>query len=594
MIALSPVTGNIFGTPFTLSISGDYSVNWGDGNVESASTTISHIYSAANEYTVYVTNCDTTSSFSITALGSFFFDDSLIIAYDSLSAYTGCLNTLTLNLSSQSQTTTINLYNSGSSAQPAYTNESFWKHLNPEWGFYDVDGNNITQISIEGTPVYIDSHIVGYTAMSAVDFKDDMYGNRVLFFTVEELDKNVKINSRAYAALPYAVSAIVPTNLYITSDGLLPINELQWSDHDIPFMTSVVNSDLSCSTITHYACGYLTDIRFAAGCYGVPPETYTINTTTIDLQDENCFYTGGYTHQILNIPLSAIGENEMQFSTVECGENPVEAELEYIRRSPFQMVLTASGIFNIAGTVYSLTGQSEPFNIYRFENFHDFYRHGEEVNVYDLIKKYNHYNLDELPVFDQYLSSVFGAGDSLGKVYDKIQNLASDHNDLDVCTIDSIYDIAAKLDADILDFGLEFPEELRRIMDFTSIPLQKLIGSRKRKDGKITELIAPSDVISEGEIIAYREAGGSSEFDYYEVESTMMLSQLTGLGDISNVCFYRWQDNNQTVVVDSVINYNDPRNMLNRNSIKSSEWYTDNGILDETLNYILTKNLLNN
>jgi hypothetical protein len=598
MISVSPVTGNIYDTVFTLTtsgLSGEYVVNWGDGIIEDVSSTVSHIYSSANIYDVIITDCLSSNTFSLSAFRGLFFEDGLVITYDSLSAFAGCKNTLTLNLSSQTPYTTINLYNSGSSAQPAYTNDSFWSHLNPEWGFYDTEGDNITTIDMTGTPVYSGTNIIGYTAFSDVDFKDDIYGERVLFFTVDKKEKNTKINSRVYAAVPYSVSAIAPTNLLITSDGLIPINTIQWSDHDIPFVTSVVNSDLSCSTITHYACGYLTDVKFVDGCYGLATESYTISTSSINLFDENCFYTGGYLQQVLNIPLSAIEENEIIFETVECGVNPAEASKNTIRRSPYQMTLTASGVFNVAGTVYTLTGQSNPFNVYRFENFHDFYRYGEETNVYDLIKRYNHFDFNELPKFDQYMESIFGPGDTLGKVYDKIQNLNKDHQDLDICNIDSIYDIADKLDADVFNFGLLFPEELKRIMDFTSVPLQKLIGSRVYADGKITELIESNDTISESEVIAYKESGMDT-FGYYEVPQTMVLSELSSVSlfsDISQFCFYRWQDSSKKIVVDSLINYDDSRNMLDPSLTNSSDWYNDNGVLDEMYSYILTKNLLN-
>ncbi len=595
MFTITPLTGNIFDTVFTVSsfgYSGEYLIDWGDDSIDNISSSFGqHIYTKKGSYDIDISNCQTISSFSVSAFSTFF-EDTISVTTSSLSAYTGCLNQLNINLSATDVITTINLYARNSQSKPAIVNTSFWNHLSPEWAFYDVDNSHISSIDIQGVPVYSGTNILGYTATSAVFFKDDMPGLVDLLFTVQQNECNASINSRAIASLSYKSVSAIPTKLNITTDGLRPFSSFQWSDVDIPYVVTV-GYDQECSTILHYASGYLTDIKLVNGCYGLSPTAYQ-QPIISDGFIIPCLSSNHFVTKTLFIPSSAISDDVYSYSTIECGENPDEQSREILRRSPLQMVLTATGIFNVNGINYTLTGQSSPFDVYRFENFYEFYRKGEDTNIYDLIKQYNHFDFDELPMFDSYMKSIAGPGDTLGKMYDKIVNFHSDHADLDLCTIDSLYDAALKLDTDVIDFGLEFPEELKRFMNLSTIPLQKLVGIRGKLDGKVGEIINNSDTVISGEVIAYKEVGGEF-FDFYESPNTSTLLNLTAFPYYDNrdaYCFYRWNLNTDSVV-DSIINYNDPRNKLNRSLINSDDWYDDEGVLDETINYILTKNLLN-
>ena len=125
-----------------------------------------------------------------------------------------------------------------------------------------------------------------------------------------------------------------------------------------------------------------------------------------------------------------------------------------------------------------MTGTSAPFNVYRFENFNAFYRKGEDMTLYDIYKKYSHFDIEQQPLFNSYLSASLADIDSFGGLYDKIKNFAKDTSDVDLCTIDNLYSVAEKMDYSLDDFGLNFPSELSRYMNMFSIPLQKLIGTR--------------------------------------------------------------------------------------------------------------------
>ena len=263
------------------------------------------------------------------------------------------------------------------------------------------------------------------------------------------------------------------------------------------------------------------------------------------------------------------------------------------------------------------------FDILAFENRHAFYRKGEDYNVYEILKTALPFDIGAYPNFNSYLSAVAGEGDSLGVAYDKIDNFTKDHSDIDLCTYDSLINKAEMFDSEIDDFGRQMPEELKRIFNFSTIPLQKLIGTRCvcntnfincngcvgknicticnfDKRSNLGSQILLTDYITAGETILYKEAGGEL-YNFYTVQNqSSNVYQLKNLSaepfysnNLNNYCFFKWEKTPQNNPVQSVVNYKDSRNMLNPSLSTNEDWYADNGIVEEMFNYILTKNLLN-
>jgi hypothetical protein len=284
--------------------------------------------------------------------------------------------------------------------------------------------------------------------------------------------------------------------------------------------------------------------------------------------------------------------------------------------------LSAFGTFYYNNVKYSLSGKSDSFDVCAFENRHQFYRKGEDYNVYNILQQALPFEMDQYPNFDSYLSAVMGEGDSLGKVYDKISNFDKDHSDVDLCTPSALIDKYNKFDDDFDDFGLELPEELKRIFHFSSIPLQKLIGTRCvcntnfvnchgcqatnicnickfDKRSNLGEKILLKENVSAGETILYKEnnsdifnflvieAQDSTVYPLYSISAHNIISK-----GIDNFCFYRWDKTPQNNPIQSVVNYKDDRNMLNPSLSTNEDWFKNNGIVEEMFNYILTKNLI--
>lgn len=619
MISISPLSGYKFRTTFTTQLSPS-SINpiisWGD-NTFSHTSTATHVFSAHGIFNVLVSNCAETSAFSLSVLRGEFFENNIQISYsDNLSAYAGCSKTFNIAVSSVSPSATVFLYASGSNSVPYITPRTFWSHLNPEWEFQNVNGSPIAELTMNGTAVYnSSSQLLGYSALSTVYFIDDMPGNPILFFTMKIDEYNMPINSRVYSALSYSVSSQTPKNLHITADGINDINITQWADVNMPYTITVHGNQ--CNSIVYNASGYLTQIDIIQNCFGIDSDNYTRFLSAVNLTDSNCRPTGGYSINNLFLSSAFLSADQLysNYSTEACDPNIEDIEYHKKRITPLNIVLSAHGLFNINGTIYSLSGTSAPFNIYPLENIHKYYKKGEEKTTYDIIKRYSHFDLDQLPNLDNYCRIV--AGEDGIDFYGKTQNFAKDHMDIDVCSIKSLQDIASKKAVSIDTFDLSYPKEIEKFIDDFSIPLSKLIGTRCvcnmnfncqnccgknictvcgfDKKNNLGKPLTSSSPVSANQVLIIRE-DRSEIYEFYNVTQNTIVMNLTGFPfdekGIDKFCFFEWNQTHQNNPVESVINYRDPRNLLNSGLSSINEWYSDNGVMEEVFNYLLTKNLL--
>lgn len=611
MITVYPTSGFKYITPFTVSISPSGTaalINWNDGTF-SQSSTATHVFSAAGLYPIYAGNCAATSALTVSVYNGPFFENTINVV-GALSSYTGCLNSFTLNVSSVTDNATVFLYASGSNSN-AYSDNSFWSHLNPQWKFTDDQFNPIPEIKMDLNPVHLSGLTLGYAGSATVYYYDDMPGKPNLFFTMELSEG---INSRVFSSVAHTVSADIPSELVITADGIEPINATQWADISIPYIVSVKGQHSN--NILHFATGNLLATQPLQGCNGIPASQYTFLSDAINLTDENCFNTGGYSRSTLTVPTSAIPVNTLQVEhyTDACG-NPTPELQEYteIQNNPFSVSIAASALVYVNGTPYTLTGNSNAFNVFRLEKFHEFYRKGEDKNVYDLLKQYSHFDLEDMPVLDSYMSAVAGPGDTLGKVYDKIVNFNLDHNDIDLCTIESLANMGVMLDNPIDTFDLSFPEEMRRMMNFFSMPLNKLIGTRcscntnfaacvnckgsnicglcgfdkKLNVGKLLQL---DDVVNANTTILVRQ-NGNTVYDFFLVPTTSKVRDIPGI-DLADHCLFEWDQSSQNNPVESVIDYKNLNTTISRSLSSVQDWIGNGGVMEEILNRILTENII--
>jgi hypothetical protein len=139
--------------------------------------------------------------------------------------------------------------------------------------------------------------------------------------------------------------------------------------------------------------------------------------------------------------------------------------------------------FGYGGTTitYELSGQSDPFIIYPQNKF-NLQKINEDHNMTETIKSYRTtelmFNYDNL--FDNFLGSIYGNdlddGTYIGKnFYEKIANFVLNHGDIETCSIDALESFCEETGIEF-DGRLNFPRDIKRIVDLFSIKFKKLWG----------------------------------------------------------------------------------------------------------------------
>ena len=125
----------------------------------------------------------------------------------------------------------------------------------------------------------------------------------------------------------------------------------------------------------------------------------------------------------------------------------------------------------------TITGQSVPLN---FLNFlaNDIFKANENFDLAG-----NMQTLAFTPalaesefLFNNFLGSIYGKypfkHDDVGvKMYEKIANYVSNISDVDYCNIQELYNLATMVGINLQDFNLNYPEEIQRVINFTSVNL---------------------------------------------------------------------------------------------------------------------------
>lgn len=399
-------------------------------------------------------------------------------------SYQGCaLDTFKLFLYTEDSTPHhISLYSQGSNSIPWQTPQNKWSHLNPEWRFTDLSGNAIDSIIPSNTVTTVFSGTTGYMASAEFYYIDDLptaASGVLLRATVdyrqypvqEDAAQNTQsvpgyVNSQVMTTVSYVVSALTPTSLQITRDGVNPMSNFYWIDSPIPFIVSVVGSSLNpvCSAVMKNVPS-TNLLGLSAGpilrnINGISNSALTWtpdnNSSYLSAFDNQGFCIGGY---LMNDVISTQAASSIRIS--------------------------ASGTVIYGSSSLNLSGISNTFNIYDFAGY-DIRRYNESWDAVNQIHMFARTPqiVDNPILWNQYMASVWGdanspQGTGFGReAYEKIANFVSNTVDVDTCNIKQLYSLAQCVDVTIDDYGFNLPPELRRIMDICSVNQQQLWGAR--------------------------------------------------------------------------------------------------------------------
>lgn len=365
------------------------------------------------------------------------------------------------------------LYSQNSKSQP-YLAEDYEEvsQLIPQWGFFDGTGAHVERVALEWSydimsgPVYSASV---YTASAY--YKDDYPATPSLIATLEVNDYT---NSLIMASSVYSVSCTIPNSLRVTIDGLHDFDSTNWAGIKYPFYVNwrgtqytdnnphglSADPNIFCLPIPYPSSGpltvYVNEVETSAFAYSTPIVMSAYNPQT--------GLGGTYRGWIqVNSPISSTFLN-----------------FEY-RIEPEAPLIGFSNVFKILDFV-------PPYLVRRFNESWD---SREQIRNYALAE---HTHDNEI-LFDEFIGlSVAGvsANDSgenrtysdlnqtnqeLGRTnFERVANFTKNHIDLDVSNLNQLYSISEEIDIPIDDYRLNYPPEIMRLMDMSSVTRKKLVG----------------------------------------------------------------------------------------------------------------------
>ena len=229
-------------------------------------------------------------------------------------------------------------------------------------------------------------------------------------------------------------------------------------------------------------------------------------------------------------------------------------------------------------------------------------------------------------LFDTVIKSIYGDSvkfNDIGTIfYEKIANFLANHNDIDVCEIDSLYQLAEMIDVSVDDYRLSFPAQLKQIMNLLTITHSKLWGIKckcntnfrnsenctqtdickicgKCKINNKGEKIPDSALVDVNKPIVIYEKSIDSYFLHHPAtinsNSAYPITDLTAIGlkyPVSvNYEFFEYIPTASNFYTENVIDWDNSNTTLNFNLSTYQDWTENDGIIDTMLNFYLYNGL---
>jgi hypothetical protein len=277
--------------------------------------------------------------------------------------------------------------------------------------------------------------------------------------------------------------------------------------------------------------------------------------------------------------------------------------------------------FKNISTVQQISGESRFLDFYE-KNPYDFFKINEDKNLSQSIKDVSFIPAirDSSFLFDNFLTSIFGKDkhDDLGVMaYEKISNFVKNQNDIDVCNINSLYDLAEAVDLNTDDFRLNYPLLIKKLVDIMSINKTRLWGEFDKTQKSFIDY-SETGTLNRGNQISsltYNITAGipviikTKSLKRYSLIQTGKInnSSIYPLSDLIDFLklesdwenYYEFFEFNQQytdIQLEGLIDWKNPNTTLKYNLSSNDLWSGDEGIIETSFAYELYKglNLINN
>jgi hypothetical protein len=214
-------------------------------------------------------------------------------------------------------------------------------------------------------------------------------------------------------------------------------------------------------------------------------------------------------------------------------------------------------------------------------------------------------------LFDTFLPSIYGFypynhQDFGVSGYEKIANFVLNHSDIDTCEIDKLYSMSDATNTNTSDYLLNYPSEIKRLMDVVSINQSKLWGSVQKNqyyfkqpgpDGSFNKgkLLTTSYAVTAGIPVILKTKSlekyeliqtGVLNFDMYFYPISMLAdSKKLGSDWSAYYEFYEFIPTDNNNYSNNIIDWNNPQTTITEKLTSAFDWIGDEKMIDKMFSY---------
>jgi len=259
----------------------------------------------------------------------------------------------------------------------------------------------------------------------------------------------------------------------------------------------------------------------------------------------------------------------------------------------------------------AISGTSTPFTVANFDNPNQIRRVNESFNTaayYKALALPENLNSNTF-LFDQFFAAAVGTGtlsasEDLGQVvYERTANFTQNHSDIDTCLTDRLLNLAETVDISPFIYATYYPSDIKNMLDIASTPKDKLWGVEDQIP-LMPESVGPqydtySDYVTAGTKIVLQSKFDSTisiaQVPPLNSLTAYPLTQYLGYGFIQpvyqNYNIFQFVPVYSNSYINNIIDWNADQTTLVPTNSSFNAWYGDNGIVENTFRYLLTKNL---
>lgn len=252
--------------------------------------------------------------------------------------------------------------------------------------------------------------------------------------------------------------------------------------------------------------------------------------------------------------------------------------------------------------------EKNPYNFFKVNENHDMTNQIKSVTFIPSLR-------DSSFLFDKFLSSIFGkeSQDDLGVVsYEKIANFLKNQHDIDLCNVNSMYDLSESIDLNTDDFRLNYPLLIKRLMDIASVNKTKLWGGFDKTTNSFIDY-EKTGVLNRGKIInslTYKVSAGipiilkTKSLNKYTLINTGIINstltyKVSTLANFLNLEsdwqsyyeFFEFVTDSPNEQLEGLIDWTNSNTTLDYNLSSNKYWAGDEGVLETSFAYELYKGL---